>query len=35
MIKSTDFEIEVALKRYTAKAQLRPWYDPKSELVRA
>lgn len=34
-IKSYDFEIEVAMKRFKAKAQLRPWYDPKSERVRA
>ena len=35
MIKAGDFEIEVALKRYAARAQLQPWYDPKSERVRA
>lgn len=34
-IKSLDFEIEVALERYRARAQLRPWYDPKSERVKA
>jgi 4-methylaminobutanoate oxidase (formaldehyde-forming) len=35
MIKSGKFEIEVALKRYPAFAQLTPWYDPKAERVRA
>ena len=34
-IKAMDFEIEVALKRYKATAQLKPWYDPKSERVKA
>ena len=34
-IKSYDFEVEVALERYKAKAQLKPWYDPSSERVRA
>lgn len=35
MIKAGGFEIEVALKRYKVTAQLQPWYDPKSERVRA
>ena len=35
MIKTGGFEIEVALKRYKVTAQLQPWYDPKSERVRA
>ncbi len=35
MIKAGGFEIEVALKRYSATAQLQPWYDPKSDRVRA
>ena len=34
-IKTMDFEIEVALKRYKAIAQLKPWYDPKSDRVKA
>ena len=34
-IKSMDFEIEVAMKRYKATAQLKPWYDPKSERVKS
>jgi 4-methylaminobutanoate oxidase (formaldehyde-forming) len=35
MIKAGGFEVEVALKRYKITAQLQPWYDPKSERVRA
>jgi 4-methylaminobutanoate oxidase (formaldehyde-forming) len=35
MIKAGGFEIEVALKRYPAIAQLQPFYDPKSDRVRA
>ena len=34
-IKAGGFEIEVALKRYPARVQLQPWYDPKSDRVRA
>jgi 4-methylaminobutanoate oxidase (formaldehyde-forming) len=33
-IKSGNYEIEVAGKRYPAKASLRPMYDPKLERVR-
>ncbi len=29
------FEVEVACERYRAEVQLRPFYDPKSERVRA
>jgi len=35
LVKGSKFEIEVALKRYPAIAQLSPWYDPKSERVRS
>ena len=34
-ISEGGFEIEVGLERYKATAQLRPWYDPKSERIRA
>ena len=33
-INSGNYEIEVAGKLYSAKASLRPMYDPKSERVR-
>lgn len=35
MVTMGAFEIEVAMKRYQAIARLQPWYDPKSERVRA
>ncbi len=34
-IDSGTYEIEIAWKRYPAKAQLAPLYDPKSERVKA
>ncbi len=34
-IESGEFEIEVACERYSAKASLRPMYDPKSARIRA
>jgi 4-methylaminobutanoate oxidase (formaldehyde-forming) len=34
-IKSGTWEIEIAGKRYSAKASLRPMYDPKLERVRS
>jgi glycine cleavage system aminomethyltransferase T/glycine/D-amino acid oxidase-like deaminating enzyme len=34
-LSGNDFEVEVAWERYPAKLQLGPWYDPKSERVRA
>lgn len=34
-LSAEPFEIEVAWKRYPAKAQIAPWYDPKSERIRA
>ncbi|MGE3148363.1 MAG: FAD-dependent oxidoreductase [Pseudorhodoplanes sp.] len=33
-IKSGEYEIEVALQRYPAQAQLKPFYDPNGERVR-
>jgi hypothetical protein len=27
--------VEIAWERYPARVQLGPWYDPKSELIRA
>lgn len=33
-IKSGNFEVEIAWKRYPAKVQLAPFYDPKAELVK-
>ena len=32
-IASGEWEVEIAWKRYPAKLQLRPWYDPKGERV--
>lgn len=29
-----DIEIEIAWKRHPARAQLKPWYDPKEERLR-
>ena len=34
-IKAAKFEIEVAGRRFSARASLRPMYDPKSERVKA
>jgi len=34
-IKSGTYEIEIAGKRYPAKASLRPMYDPKNQRVRS
>ncbi|MCQ8814508.1 hypothetical protein [Mesorhizobium sp. SEMIA396] len=33
-LAAAPLEIEVAWKRYTAIAQLTPWYDPKGERLR-
>ncbi len=33
-INSGTYEIEVACKRFTAKASLRPMYDPKNEKIK-
>ncbi len=34
-IKSGSFEIDIAGERYSAKASLRPIYDPRNEKVRS
>jgi glycine cleavage system T protein len=34
-LSSEPLEIEVAWKRYPARAQLAPWYDPKSERIKS
>jgi 4-methylaminobutanoate oxidase (formaldehyde-forming) len=34
-LTGADFEVEIACERYPARLQLTPWYDPKSERVRA
>lgn len=34
-IDSAEWEVEIAWKRYSAKVQFAPFYDPKSTLVRA
>lgn len=34
-LAAEPLEVEVAWKRYPARAQLGPWYDPKSERVKA
>ena len=34
-LDSGQFEIEIAWKRYPAKVQFAPFYDPKSSLIRA
>ena len=31
---ASKYEIEIAGKRFTAKASLKPFYDPKSERVK-
>ncbi|MEE8301640.1 MAG: FAD-dependent oxidoreductase [Candidatus Tectomicrobia bacterium] len=33
-VRSGNYEIEIACKRYAAQASLQPFYDPKSERVR-
>jgi 4-methylaminobutanoate oxidase (formaldehyde-forming) len=32
--KSGNYEIEIACERYSAKASLKPFYDPKNERIR-
>jgi 4-methylaminobutanoate oxidase (formaldehyde-forming) len=34
-LSSAPFEIEIATQRFAAQAQLRPFYDPSNERVRA
>ena len=35
LLSKQKFEVEIAWERYPARVQLGPWYDPKSERVRA
>jgi glycine cleavage system aminomethyltransferase T/glycine/D-amino acid oxidase-like deaminating enzyme len=35
LLSKQRFEVEIAWERYPAQVQLGPWYDPKSERVRA
>jgi 4-methylaminobutanoate oxidase (formaldehyde-forming) len=35
IVKSGSYEIEIACKRYPARASLRPSYDPKNERIRS
>ena len=35
LIAKQNFEVEIAWERYPARIQLGPWYDPKSERVKA
>jgi glycine cleavage system aminomethyltransferase T len=35
LLSSQRFEVEIAWERYPARVQFGPWYDPKSELIRA
>ncbi len=34
-VKSGNYEIEIACKRYTAQASLQPSYDPRNERIRS
>ena len=34
-LAAAPIEIEIAWTRYRAAAQLRPWYDPKGERLKA
>lgn len=34
-LASNAFDVEVAWRRYPARLQIAPWYDPKSDRVRA
>ena len=33
-IEASDFEVEIALKRYRIDVQLKPFYDPTGSLMR-
>lgn len=33
-LAAEPIEVEVAWKRYAARGQLAPWFDPKSERVK-
>lgn len=35
LLAKQNFEVEIAWERYPAQVQLGPWYDPKSERVKA
>jgi 4-methylaminobutanoate oxidase (formaldehyde-forming) len=35
LLKAQSYEVEIAWERYPVKVQLSPWYDPKSDRVRA
>ena len=35
LLAEDDVEVEIAWKRYPARIQLRPWYDPTSIRVRS
>jgi len=34
-LQSGRWEVEVACRRYAARVQLEPWYDPKNERIKA
>jgi 4-methylaminobutanoate oxidase (formaldehyde-forming) len=34
LVKSGNYEVEVACKRYSTQASLQPFYDPQSERIR-
>jgi hypothetical protein len=34
IISAAEFEIEIALERFSAQASLRGWYDPKGLKMR-
>ena len=34
IISAADFEIEIALERFSAQASLKAWYDPKGLKMR-
>jgi 4-methylaminobutanoate oxidase (formaldehyde-forming) len=33
-LASMPLEVEIAWRRYPARAQLKSWYDPKGERIR-
>ncbi len=35
LLATQTFEVEIACERYPAQVQLGPWYDPKSQRIRA
>ena len=34
-LASGEWEIEVACRRWPARVQLQPWYDPKNERIKS